>query len=156
MVRRAAPAVVAGTAGVLAIAAWDGGDDPFGIGFTFAALAAAALIWGLVILDEQGLCRVFAWRPAVAFGRVSYGFYLWHLPILRWTDDRLGGSPGVVRIGLGLVLALAATLVSYRLIEQPALRLKSRFAASATTPEGTHLPVPEQSTAVSATNDVHD
>ncbi len=154
--RRAGPAVVAGTVGLVAIAAWDPGDDLFGFGYTAAALAAALLIYGLVVSSERGPGRAYAWGPAIALGRISYGFYLWHLPVLRWTDDRLVGEPAVVRIGLGFGLALAAAIISYRVIEQPALRLKSRFAAPTPGSEGTHLPTLDQSTSVSATNGVHD
>jgi peptidoglycan/LPS O-acetylase OafA/YrhL len=145
-------AVAVGTAGLVGIAAWDAGDDAFGFGYTLAALAAATLIYGLVVLDEQGLSRVFAWPPAVAFGRVSYGFYLWHLPVLRWTDDRLTGDPAVVRIAIGLALASGATLLSYRLLEEPALRLKARFAPPATSRPAGHSRS-DQSTSVPATNE---
>ena len=155
-IRRAVPAVVVGFIALVAIAAWDPGDDLFGFGYTVAALAAVLLIHGLVVLKEQGLCRAFAWRPAVALGRISYGFYLWHLPVLRWTDDRLIGRPAIVRIGLGFAGALAAAMLSYRLLEQPALRLKSRFAARTSRPEGTHRSQTDQSTSVSATNGFHD
>jgi peptidoglycan/LPS O-acetylase OafA/YrhL len=89
------------------------------------------VIFGLVVLAEHGPGRVFAKGPAVAVGRVSYGFYLWHLPVLRWTDDRLIGKPAVVRISVGLTLAAIATVLSYQLLELPALRLKRRFAAPA-------------------------
>jgi peptidoglycan/LPS O-acetylase OafA/YrhL len=154
--RRAAPAVIVGLAGLVAIAAWDAGDAPFGIGYTLAALAAAVLIYGLVVSDDRGPSSVLAWRPAVALGRVSYGFYLWHLPVLRWTDDRLVGEPAIVRIAVGFALTLAATLTSYRLIERPALRLKDRFAASAPESEGTHRTFLDQSASVSATNGSHD
>ena len=92
--RRASAAALIGTAGLIAIASWDAGDEAFGLGYTLAALASAILIYGLVVLNERGPCRVFAWRPAVALGRISYGFYLWHLPVLQWTDDRLIGRAG--------------------------------------------------------------
>jgi peptidoglycan/LPS O-acetylase OafA/YrhL len=156
-VSSAGVAIGVGTAGLVGIAAWDAGDDAFGLGYTLAALAAATLVYGLVVLDEQGPSRIFAWPPAVAFGRVSYGFYLWHLPVLRWTDDRLTGDPAVVRIAIGLALALGATLLSYRLLEEPALRLKARFA-----PPATSRPIgqsrsgqsrSDQSTSVPATNE---
>jgi peptidoglycan/LPS O-acetylase OafA/YrhL len=151
--RRAVRAVVIGTVALLALSAWDAGDDLFGIGFSLAAVAVVMLIYGLVVLDERGPWPVFAWPPAVAFGRVSYGFYLWHLPALRWTDDHMVGQPAVVRIGLGIGMALVATLASYRLIEQPALRLKRRFAAPpAPRPPTDH----DQSRSVSATNELHD
>ena len=154
--RRGPAAVVVGTIGLLAIAAWDPGDDLFGFGYTVAAVAAVVLIYGLVVAVEKGPGRAFAWRPAVGLGRISYGFYLWHLPMLRWTDDRLIGQPALLRIGLGFGLALAAAVASYRLIEQPALRLKARFAAPSTNSEGTHHSTPDQSTSVPATNGLHD
>jgi peptidoglycan/LPS O-acetylase OafA/YrhL len=141
-VRWARLAVIAGSAALIVIASWDRADDLFSIGFTVAAVSAAALIYGLVVLGGSGPSRVFEWKPAVAFGRVSYGFYLWHLPVLRWTDDRLPGEPALVRIGLGVSLALAATLVSYRVLEQPALRLKRRFEPPVATVPTPHETVP--------------
>jgi peptidoglycan/LPS O-acetylase OafA/YrhL len=130
----ATTATIAGAAVLLAISAWDPADGFFSVAFTVAAVASAALIFGLVSLAERGPARLFAWRPAVALGRMSYGFYLWHLPALRWTDDRLVGRPAPLRIGLGLALGLVATVLSYRLIERPALRWKRRFAPVAEGP----------------------
>lgn len=119
--------VVVGSLGLVALAVWDDADLMFGIGFSLAAVAAVLLVLGLVVLEEQGVARWFAARPAVVFGRMSYGFYLWHMPVLRWVDDRLVGRSAVVRVGAGLALALAATVVSYCVLERPALRLKDRF-----------------------------
>jgi peptidoglycan/LPS O-acetylase OafA/YrhL len=119
-------AVAVGSVILIALAATDGADAPRGIGYTLAAVAAAATIWGVVVLGEHGVGRVFAWRPAVAFGRVSYGFYLWHLPVLRWTDDHVH-APGLLRIPLALAAALAATVLSFHLLERPALRVKAKL-----------------------------
>lgn len=121
--------VVVGAAGLVALGLWDGADRMFGVGFSLAAVASVALLLGLVVLHEQGVARVFARRPLVQFGRMSYGFYLWHMPVLRWVDDRLVGRAAVLRVAIGLGLAFAATVVSYRVLEQPALRLKARFRA---------------------------
>jgi peptidoglycan/LPS O-acetylase OafA/YrhL len=128
--RLATVGVAVGSTGLIALASWDGADSFFSVGYTLAALCAAVLIAGLVGLEETGIARLFACRPAVALGRVSYGFYLWHLPVFRWTDDRLVGQPAFARIVLGLLLALTATVLSYRLLELPALRMKRRFASS--------------------------
>lgn len=119
--------VVAGALGLVGLALWDDADRMFGVGFSLAAVAAVLLVLGLVVLEERGVGGWFARRPVVLFGRMSYGFYLWHMPVLRWVDDRLVGRSAMVRLPLGLGLALLATAVSYRVLEQPALRWKDRF-----------------------------
>jgi peptidoglycan/LPS O-acetylase OafA/YrhL len=131
--RNAAWAVVGGTVALLGLANANGVDDLHGVGYTAAALAAAVTIWGVVVLGERNIGRALAWPPAVALGRVSYGFYLWHLPVLRWTDDHVRAT-AILRVPFGLALALAATVVSYRFIERPALRLKARFGAQRSRP----------------------
>ena len=127
---RAAVATAIGACGLIALSFWDGADSFFSIGFAAAAIFSTVLIAGLVELHGCGPARPFCSRLAVAFGRMSYGFYLWHMPVLRWTDDRLIGTAAVVRIPIGLAVALAATVTSYRLLETPALRLKRRFQST--------------------------
>ena len=124
-------AVCFGAVGMIVLAAWDGADSFFSVGYSLAALCSAALIFGLVVLGGIGPARVFTRPRVVALGRMSYGFYLWHLPILRWTDDRLVGRSALVRVPLGLGVALVATVLSYRVLEIPALRLKRRFMVPA-------------------------
>jgi peptidoglycan/LPS O-acetylase OafA/YrhL len=59
-------------------------------------------------------------------GRISYGLYLWHLPIY-------------VAVGwkLGLPLAVVVALLSYRFVERPFLRLRHRER-----PPGAQAPAP--------------
>jgi hypothetical protein len=119
--------VVVGVAVLVAIAAWDPGDDLFGFGYSAAALAAALLIYGLVVSHEHGPGGLFAWRPAIALGRAPTVSICGTCPCcggptIAWSDSRQSANRPGVRAGV------AATMISYRLIEQPALRLKSRFA----------------------------
>jgi peptidoglycan/LPS O-acetylase OafA/YrhL len=124
--------IVGGGLGLVVLAMWDGADSFFSVGYSLAALCAAALILGLVVHGEGGPARPFTHPWAVSLGKVSYGFYLWHMPVLRWIDDRLVGRSAVVRVPIGLGVALLATVVSYGLLERPALRLK-RLVESPTT-----------------------
>jgi peptidoglycan/LPS O-acetylase OafA/YrhL len=124
--RCAAAAILVGGVGLVVLAMWDGADSFFSVGYSLAAVCASLLILGLVVHGEGGVATPFRQRWAVALGKVSYGFYLWHMPVLRWTDDRLVGRPGWVRVPIGLGVALLATVVSYRLLERPALRWKAR------------------------------
>ncbi|WP_163551514.1 acyltransferase family protein [Candidatus Frankia alpina] len=100
-------------------------------GYTMVALLAGALILTL----EQGattswLFRALAARPLAWLGRVSYGFYLWHFPVVaHWGHDltaALGRWPAIVVVGL-ISVALAAA--SYYLLEQPIQRRARSWSA---------------------------
>jgi peptidoglycan/LPS O-acetylase OafA/YrhL len=71
--------------------------------------------------------RVLAWPPLAWLGLVSYGIYLWHVPLLSWLYTH--GIHGFPRLALsGLVLTAACAAVSYYAVERPALRFKYRGA----------------------------
>ena len=93
---------------------------------TGVALAASAVVAG-VLLDRRGpLTRLLGAGPMVALGRISYGVYLWHWPtflVLDGARTHLTGPPlFLVRCAVTLVLALA----SWLLIERPAHRWRAR------------------------------
>jgi peptidoglycan/LPS O-acetylase OafA/YrhL len=85
------------------------------------------------------------WRPLAFLGLASYSLYIWQVPILeaigRWNvpvidplithvQDLLGSS----YLGLMVVcmpLCIAAALLSFKLIEEPALRLRRRWGGYA-------------------------
>ena len=78
--------------------------------------------------------RVLRWRPLATFGVISYGVYLWHVPIGSWLIHESAlrhttqwpivlGWP--VRIIVLLALASVAGALSYRFVELPFLRLKN-------------------------------
>lgn len=70
-------------------------------------------------------------RPLVWLGDMSFGIYLWHWPVLRQLR-RLVSAPWNTEAGswLALLICLAVTLplaiLSYRFVEQPALRWIAR------------------------------
>jgi len=96
----------------------------------------AALGFALVIVCAWVGVRGIAWlgsRPLSGMGTISYGFYLWHVPVLIWmrAHDHLPLSAvGAMAVALPIVLVIANT--SWRYIEQPLLnrahgvRLKRR------------------------------
>lgn len=114
------------------------------ISAAFGSLAAL-----LLCLAVEGMS--FGPAPALrsrmlrGIGRISYGLYLYHLPIFScpgiWGPDPL--APSSVRVLLVLGLCLAVATASYRFIEKPLLDLKfalpqaglgSRAAASSPHP----------------------
>ncbi|HTG46386.1 MAG TPA: acyltransferase [Actinomycetota bacterium] len=92
---------------------------------TVVAVATAALLAHVIALPEGAIARALAWRPAAAVGRVSYGIYLYHWPIVAaLSATSLAFLP---RIGLEYALTALAVVVSWFVIERPALRAKRRF-----------------------------
>ncbi|HWT92938.1 MAG TPA: acyltransferase [Solirubrobacteraceae bacterium] len=81
--------------------------------------------------------RLLAHRVAGWMGLISYGLFLWHMPLMRWlsregADTWLPGS-GVVWLTLfTLALAIPAAAASYYLVERPLLRLKGRGSSAST------------------------
>lgn len=69
-----------------------------------------------------------------SIGRISYGLYLYHYPILHslgLMDKEAGPQP--VKLLLGLFLSFACAILSFILLEQPILRLKDRCRPRART-----------------------
>lgn len=105
----AAPRVVDAPLAILA-------DLPAAIGFALLVLAAV-----------HGRGRALAWlgaRPLASVGVASYGIYLWHVPLIL-ALRRLDLLPlaFLPALALALPVALAAGWLSWRLVEEPALRL---------------------------------
>lgn len=140
---RAAGAI--GWAGFLGLVAftffWTQG--PIGVavyygGYTVLALGAAAVLYA-ALAGSPALTSLLSWRPLRATGKVSYGLYLWHSLILNIIVQHSLGLGRWSRAGVALVLSAVATVASWYLVEQPFLRMKSRYGARRAAP----LPVPE-------------
>ena len=104
----------------------DGNDLPTGVTVTLlwgpAALGlASTVVVAAVVLRPPAWLATSGLR---ALGRISYGLYLWHYPVIRVLEER---GPGELS-GAGQLLAVAVTLgaatASYALVERPLLRLK--------------------------------
>ena len=114
--------VVASATGFLAFVVWtQNGLSPFLYlgGLTGVSLCSAVL---LVALSKTP--GPFSSRPLVALGRISYGLYLWHFPIVFLTPL---GWPLMVRVAVVVGATLAAASVSWLLVERRFLHLR-RYA----------------------------
>jgi peptidoglycan/LPS O-acetylase OafA/YrhL len=110
-------------------------------GSTLFAVAVAALI--LATLETNWpVNRLLRLAPLRAIGRVSYGLYLWHYPIF-WVVARYGAAwPVPVPAIVGFTAAGTATVLSWVLVEQPALRWKRRLQARPQPSERGSRPTP--------------
>jgi len=104
-------------------------DFFFYVGDTVVAVCAAALISWLVLGGASRLHAAFELAPVVGLGRISYGFYLWHYPIILVVRDRISNV-----IGCGFaaaILSLGASVASFRFVERPILRWRKRVVSVA-------------------------
>jgi peptidoglycan/LPS O-acetylase OafA/YrhL len=109
-------------------------------GYSLNAFVFAALIaW---VVDGRGPRRYLEHPVVRRIGQVSYGGYLYHLPIIGISSplrDRLHafGAEGVAQMMIAhvawvsfvMIMTLTVATISYRWIETPFLALKDRFAA---------------------------
>ena len=99
-------------------------------GLSIAALLSAILVASL--RHETPLRWFLSLVPLVYIGRISYGFYLWHPPIVLGLSKY--GTMGKLA---ALMLSLGVASASYHWIELPFLALKKRFSPRPTKVQGT-------------------
>jgi peptidoglycan/LPS O-acetylase OafA/YrhL len=91
--------------------------------------------------------RLLSTRALRWLGEISYGIYLWHLPLLLWMVHHGVTSPALL-LPLTLAWTIACAAASYYLVERPILRFKDggvtwrRLRTTAARPRG--RPAPEQ------------
>ena len=100
------------------------------LSIAFCATAAGALILGLQRCGRKSRA-IWAWRPAVAVGVLSYGLYLWQVPALLLVSDvmtRAGLANQGVYVSAAGAVALMAAAGSYLAVEAPFRRQQLALA----------------------------
>jgi peptidoglycan/LPS O-acetylase OafA/YrhL len=129
--RRAVGVAGVAAAGFVALVMFDRLDFGqvwwFKYGVPMLECSVAVVIAAVVLNGRSLLSRFLALSPLVWIGRRSYGIYLIHGFVFTFMRREIidFGEWGSLVFQLTVVMILAA--ISFRYIEQPALRLKDRF-----------------------------
>ncbi|SON55551.1 O-acetyltransferase OatA [Hartmannibacter diazotrophicus] len=97
------------------------------VGLTVTSLLSA---WLVIAAAERGImARALSFSPIVYLGKLSYGIYLFHFPMVVLASH----SPMWMKIGLVAISFLVAIVV-YHLVERPVGRFKSAFSVATRKP----------------------
>jgi peptidoglycan/LPS O-acetylase OafA/YrhL len=120
--RTAGSIAAAGVVGVLLLGSGlvDVSASLRGVG---ATVVSALVISGLVLDGSTRPARLLARPVPVFLGRISYGTYLWHWPVILAATTILDVGPVVVAV-LALAVATGLAAASYHVLEMPVRRSK--------------------------------
>ncbi len=118
--------------GLIWIGWWRRGHAVFHYGtYTLVAVLAGALIAHLSAAPQGWIARLLQLPPLVMVGRLSYGIYLYHYPILQASAGLRVAYPisEPVLLLLRVVAVVALAWVSFHLVEEPIRRWRSPIAS---------------------------
>ncbi len=106
----------------------------FAVGYSILALTASLLLLELVACPDGWAARILEFPVLARMGKVSYGMYLVHLPMIDLGMIALFATrrmPTAANLVLALsfftLLAYAAAWLLHKLVERPFLALKDRY-----------------------------
>ncbi|MDD2390306.1 MAG: acyltransferase [Desulfobacterales bacterium] len=95
--------------------------------YGIVAFAASIVILELVNHPQAFMGKLLC-RPSLIWtGRVSYGLYLWHYPIIYFLNSGCTSLSHGQRIVIAALLTLICVSLSWYFLEQPLLRMKKSF-----------------------------
>lgn len=98
---------------------------------TAFGLVSAAVVWALLLVSESHWVRRVLERPCVvSLGMISYGWYIWHVPVFRIVTYELPHLPGAVNVVVKSAVSLVVAVASARFIERPFRQMQGRFRSS--------------------------
>jgi peptidoglycan/LPS O-acetylase OafA/YrhL len=94
-------------------------------GYTVMAMASSTLLLAIFLQPQCWIARVLATRPLVHLGRISYGVYLFHAPLLTGLEVKLRFSAEYIEparylpmLALLTLGSVGAAALHYHLIER--------------------------------------
>jgi peptidoglycan/LPS O-acetylase OafA/YrhL len=99
------------------------GGELYQWGFSLVGAMSVVMILSATTNPKSTFTKCLEWRWLQYTGKISYGLYLWHIPILSVHHHLSAVTHGVV----GLTATYVTAVLSFRYWESPWLRLKTRI-----------------------------
>ena len=91
----------------------------------FASIGVATTVIIIAAVDgEWSGSKILAWGPLRTVGLVSYGIYLWHLPVFVAVQQQMLHQSELARLVVGYLITAVLVTASWFVIERPFLALK--------------------------------
>ncbi len=88
-------------------------------------------LWTIVMLSARFgsgfIKRIFEIKPLIFLGTIAYSIYIFHLPILFFTNSEWLGLPQDLKVYFFVFTTLLVATIGYLLIERPLTILKIKF-----------------------------
>ena len=101
-------------------------------GYTVMAITSSTLLLAIFLQPQCWIARLLATRPLVHIGRISYGIYLFHVPLLVGLEVKLGFSAQYIEPARYLLLlvilmvgSIGAAALHYGAVERRFLAMRS-------------------------------
>jgi len=117
----------------------------FAVGYVLDPMLTALFLVQVMAFGHTPLWGWLNWRLTRYLGQVSYGMFLYHMLANRLAIDLFGRHSLWFRVPVVMALAALMGALSFHLLEQRFLRLKSRFITTAPKPTAPLTPVYELS-----------
>lgn len=96
-------------------------------GFLGVAVIVGVLVAAIVEVPTSPVARLLSIRPLTYIGKISYGLYLWHWPILQALTATRTGLHGPALLAARMGATTVCTLASFYLLENPIRRRQVRL-----------------------------
>jgi peptidoglycan/LPS O-acetylase OafA/YrhL len=107
-----------GLGALLAVSIWGTRTGPVTRGVV-AALATVLVLAALETGRAGVVARALSWSPIEYLGRISYGTYLWHWPVIVLAQIVDPDRSPVFLAGLSVIVATGIASLSYQVMEHP-------------------------------------
>lgn len=102
------------------------------IGYTISAIGCTAVV---IAVQAPGIvASLLSWSTFRYLGKISYGIYVYHILCIALAANLVfqtglsGTEQGrVLVLGIGFILTVCVSAVSYELLEKPFLKMKARY-----------------------------